>query len=622
MTRRFAGFIVLTSLLCPAVFAQVPDLIAYQGRLVDDVGLVNGTVGLALTLYDGGGVMLYRDSNQVTVVDGLYSTFIGDDPPSAAFAAAFTNAELYVETEVNGVALTPRERIAAVGYAIRASDVSTGSIVPASLDLPRFSNTFWSAEGNPGTTAGTHFLGTTDDEPLELKVNSARALRLEPTSGSPNVIGGHATNAVTSGATGATISGGGGTGGAWNRVTDDFGTIGGGRNNQAGDGAGATDDASFCTVGGGRGNVASGPESVVAGGKNNAASGTYAVVSGGATNSAAGTASVVAGGMNNAADGSRCAVLGGLGNVVSNGANHSAICAGQNNSVATILSFIGSGSGNQIEPVGPEYAGANQGCAIVSGFGNRAESQMNFIGSGYHNSALGFRSVIVGGEQNTTYEWFGFIGGGDANKVYTNYSGVVCGYANVSSNNFTFIGGGRNNLAEGAHSSILGGRANTAAAAYSAVVGGYQAAATHYGELAHASGCFTGRGDAQSSSYVLRRTSTGTTTTELFLDPSSSVQLTLAEGRAMTFDVLVTAMADNDQAAAYHYTGGIKRTAAGTTSLIGSVTEIMAQEDDPAWSVTVDADTFNNALRLQCAGAAGRSIRWVASVRTAEVTMP
>lgn len=49
---------------------------------------------------------------------------------------------------------------------------------------------FWQRSGNPGATPGSHFLGTLDDQPLELRVNHLRALRLEPHTNSPNVIGG------------------------------------------------------------------------------------------------------------------------------------------------------------------------------------------------------------------------------------------------------------------------------------------------------------------------------------------------------------------------------------------------------------------------------------------------
>lgn len=89
----------------------------------------------------------------------------------------------------------------------------------------------WSLTGNAGTTPGTHFLGTTDNRALELHVNSQRALRLEPTSGTPNLIGGFSGNSVAAGVTagvvGATIAGGGDSGVDKNRVTDHYGTVGG-----------------------------------------------------------------------------------------------------------------------------------------------------------------------------------------------------------------------------------------------------------------------------------------------------------------------------------------------------------------------------------------------------------
>ena len=154
-------------------------------------------------------------------------------------------------------------------------------------------------------------------------------------------------------------------------------------------------------------------------------------------------------------------------------------------------------------------------------------------------------------------------------------------------------------------------------------VKGYNAAATHYGEMAYASGKFDERGDAQTSVYVLRRTSSGASQTQLFLNPSNNTRITLPVSRTMTFDILVTAAADNGDAATYQYAGGIKRTSGGGTALIGgNVVELMRFEDDAAWSVAIDADTSNDALRIRVTGAADRSIHWVATVRTVETTMP
>ncbi|MCU0858004.1 MAG: hypothetical protein MUC65_06335, partial [Pontiellaceae bacterium] len=74
---RVLAVVLFTGLLS---FAEVPQLINYQGRLLNGTNLVNGSVGLSLRLYNAssGGTLLYEDSNSVTVVDGLYSTLIGD----------------------------------------------------------------------------------------------------------------------------------------------------------------------------------------------------------------------------------------------------------------------------------------------------------------------------------------------------------------------------------------------------------------------------------------------------------------------------------------------------------------------------------------------------------------
>jgi hypothetical protein len=167
----------------------------------------------------------------------------------------------------------------------------------------------WMLGGNLGTTAGTHFLGTTDDEPLEIKVNNARVFRFEPQTTAPNLIGGYSDNAVTSGAQGGTISGGG-RDTSENTVTDDFGTVGGGRNNTAGDGAGTASDRSSATVGGGSDNTASGAQSTVAGGNGNTASGERSAVLGGSGHNASGYAAAALGGQGNTASGGWSAAAG------------------------------------------------------------------------------------------------------------------------------------------------------------------------------------------------------------------------------------------------------------------------------------------------------------------------
>ena len=120
-----------------------------------------------------------------------------------------------------------------------------------------FQNAFLQGGNEFGATA---VLGTTDNHAVDVRANGARVMRYEPNAISPNVIGGSPANNVTAGVRGATIGGGGVPSGdsdpdftseGPNRVTDVFGTVGGGYGVIAGNNAGSTLDAPFATVGGG-----------------------------------------------------------------------------------------------------------------------------------------------------------------------------------------------------------------------------------------------------------------------------------------------------------------------------------------------------------------------------------
>jgi hypothetical protein len=167
--------------------------------------------------------------------------------------------------------------------------------------------TFWSLTGNSGTTPGTNFLGTTDDQAVEVKVNNARALRLESNATSPNLIGGHGVNSVAPTVIGATI-GGGGTQTFFgdplpkpNQVLANWGTVGGGVDNQAGNPFLTPAQSMFATVSGGINNHALGESSTVGGGVFNRALGPQSTIAGGARNSAVGAFATVPGGRDNTA---------------------------------------------------------------------------------------------------------------------------------------------------------------------------------------------------------------------------------------------------------------------------------------------------------------------------------
>ncbi len=190
-----------------------------------------------------------------------------------------------------------------------------------SLDTAYTDGRYWQLGGNTLSADGS--LGSANNYALNFVVNNQRALRLEPNAASPNVIGGYSGNTVTSGVSGATIGGGGSSDNTCgmlnnlpctNRVTDDYGTVGGGYYNQAGDDTGTTSNNPFATVGGGQSNNASGLSATVGGGGGNTASGVMAAVGGGEGNTASGWAATVGGGSINTASGYYATVPGGQSN--------------------------------------------------------------------------------------------------------------------------------------------------------------------------------------------------------------------------------------------------------------------------------------------------------------------
>ncbi len=129
-----------------------------------------------------------------------------------------------------------------------------------------------------------------------------------------------------------------------NRVTDDYGTIGGGGNNQAGDNAGTSIDSTYATTGGGKSNTASGTVATVGGGLLNTAAGIIATVGGGYGNMASAYSSTVSGGYINIASYTGATVSGGILNTASG--DRAMVGGGQSNTAAGGYATVGGGLSN------------------------------------------------------------------------------------------------------------------------------------------------------------------------------------------------------------------------------------------------------------------------------------
>jgi len=398
--------------------APLDTAFTYQGRLNDGTDAANGSYDLQFSLYDalasGSPVGNSLTNTAMSVTNGYFTVTLN-------FGSVFDGNARWLEIAVrtNGAAafttLTPRQPLTAEPYALFAPDagaaatatsadtastafsvannaVTSAGIAPgqvvkslngltdaltlaagANSTLTPSGNTLtletpsdWHLTGNSGTTPGAHFLGTTDNQPLELKVNNQRALRLEPnTNGAPNVIGGFEGNQVGAGVYAATIAGGGGAS-APHLVAGNGGTVGGGAENQA--------LGMVATVGGGQANVAGASGATVAGGAGN----TIATNAGFAT------------------------IAGGQQNVVPADSGASSIGGGSQNRATNALATVGGGNQNLAGGLAATVAGGqfNEATgwytAIAGGSGNHANGLYGFVGGGDHNNADGSVSFAAG----------------------------------------------------------------------------------------------------------------------------------------------------------------------------------------------------------------------------------
>ena len=153
MTRVY--FIFLISLLGSlALRAQVPQIISYQGRVVVGTTSFDGTGTFRFALVNSTGTTTFWSNDGTStggsqptagvtlpVTKGLYAVKLGDTSlgnMQAIPASVFGNADVRLRVWFNDGAhgsqlLTPDQRIAAVGYAMMAGNVTDGSITTAKI---------------------------------------------------------------------------------------------------------------------------------------------------------------------------------------------------------------------------------------------------------------------------------------------------------------------------------------------------------------------------------------------------------------------------------------------------------------------------------------------------------
>ncbi|MHB0995518.1 MAG: hypothetical protein ACYC2I_04015, partial [Elusimicrobiales bacterium] len=141
---------VITTLLLPLFAAAAPNLINYQGRLVDNNGNpMSGTKTVVFRICDSLAAScaspLWTDSYSVTLENGIFSVKLGSGATPLT-SSVYSADDRYLEIVVDAVTLSPRVQLVSVPFALAASNItsannvsiSTGVIVSGHVQAVKF----------------------------------------------------------------------------------------------------------------------------------------------------------------------------------------------------------------------------------------------------------------------------------------------------------------------------------------------------------------------------------------------------------------------------------------------------------------------------------------------------
>jgi len=317
-----------------------------------------------------------------------------------------------------------------------------------------------------------------------------------------------------------------------------------------------------------------------------------------------------------------------------------AVASGQNavafaNSIASgFNSFAGAGDSS----VG---SGARASYSVALGYQSKAQSNFQVMlgqaqgGIGANNAA-----AIGWAYASGTDSFAAAIANNTASYGATGLNSIAMGYQAKASGTFTTSIGygtqatsgnamsfGRSSLATGSLSLALGYQAN--ASAERSVAIGSNAKAEIKGKLAYAAYDFGNSTTySQTGIYTLLSDTTDATPEALTTNKSAAStdnQVILPNNSAYGFTGIIVARensASTNDFAVWEIKGGAVRGATAATTELGTynINKISESAGAANWSIALSADTTNGAVAITVTGEVAHNIRWVATIKTAEVT--
>ena len=126
--------------------------------------------------------------------------------------------------------------------------------------------------------------------------------------------------------------------------------------------------------------------------------------------------------------------------------------------------------------------------------------------------------------------------------------------------------------------------------------------------------------DYITKTYVLYGTTTDATETEIFIGGTSNSRIPVASNTTVFYEVNIGARRTDatGESGGWHLKA-VADNFSGTVADVGDVYEVQVATDDANFAVDARADDTNDAIGIHVTGAASKTLRWVAIVKTFEV---
>ena len=125
MKRRFVS-IVAIFILTFCISAEVPQLVNYQGKIIDDNGLpINSTVNITFRIYSSEtlGDIVWQETQNVVITDGVFNVLLGS--VTAFSDTLFNEIERYLTIQIQGEdEIADRSRLVSTPYTINAAKLN------------------------------------------------------------------------------------------------------------------------------------------------------------------------------------------------------------------------------------------------------------------------------------------------------------------------------------------------------------------------------------------------------------------------------------------------------------------------------------------------------------------